>query len=173
MANLVFALAANPYRNSRAVRQIRLLSELGHTVHVLALDDTRSDLVFPDSVQVQAIPIQSPGGPSMFREISRQFFRAARLREATHFHASDLYVLGAMAKAAKTRRDATYSYDARECYPHVASTVGRPWTGWYWRLVEGRYIKGARYVFTVSGSIADHMGSAVWNSEAARRLQRA
>ena len=31
-----------------------------------------------------------------------------------------------------------YTYDARELYPHVSATKGRPWVRWYWSIVEER-----------------------------------
>ena len=162
MQDVVFALVANPFRNSRAVRQIRLLADEGFSVLVLAVDDQPSGLSFPASVEVRQVSINATGGPARFREINHQFSAAASGLDARHFHASDLYVLQAMASAARSAPSgpATYSYDARECYPHVASTVGRPWISWYWRWKEQRLVKGAAFIFTVSDSIAEHMANA-------------
>jgi glycosyltransferase involved in cell wall biosynthesis len=162
MPDVVFALVANPYRNSRAVRQIRLLADEGFSVLVLAVDDQSSGISFPPSVEVRCVSVDAAGGPSRFRQINRRFTAAASGINARHFHASDLYVLQAMATAAKSAPEgpATYSYDARECYPHVASTVGRPWVSWYWRHVERRLVQDAAFVFTVSESISEHMANA-------------
>ena len=95
----------------------------------------------------------------MFRQIHRRFLKAARSIRARHYHASDLYVLGAMAGAVRASQGSAWSYDARECYPHVSSTIGRPWVSWYWKQVEHKHIQGASAVFTVSDSIADYLAS--------------
>ena len=75
------------------------------------------------------------------------------------YHASDLYTLPAQASRAR-RVHAKLIYDARELYPHVASTSGRPWIRWFWQAVERRFIRRADFVSTVSPSIAQHMASA-------------
>ncbi len=159
MPDLVFALVANPYRNSRALRQIRLLVDMGLNVHVLATEDANDGIDLGPSVVVERVPVRAGQGSTRFLEISRRFLKAAKGIDAKHFHASDLYVLGAMAKAADRAPsgNATYSYDARECYPHVAATVGRPWVSRYWQWMERRFVLNAAFVFTVSESIATHM----------------
>ena len=45
-------------------------------------------------------------------------------------------------------------YDARELYPHVGATAGRPWARLFWYLIEGLYIRRADVVLTVNESIA-------------------
>lgn len=82
------------------------------------------------------------------------FTRALKSFDAEHYHASDLYCLAAVRRAAK-RRDALLTYDARELYPFVAATRGRPWVRWFWRRFEARHIKDCHAVFTVSDGIAD------------------
>jgi len=60
-------------------------------------------------------------------------------------------------RAAAGRSGGHLVYDARELYTHVASTAGRPWVRGVWRLVEGRHIRKADAVFTVSSHIARHL----------------
>ncbi len=128
-------------------------------VHILSLPGESSRAVLPTNVSESTVEIRHSRGPAFFREIRHKFLGAALQINARHFHASDLYVLGSMASAAG-RKGATYSYDARECYPHVPSTVGRPWIRWYWQMTEHRFIRGASARFTVSESIANHMARA-------------
>ncbi len=151
-------MSGDLYRNSRALKQIRSLSACGWRVHVIALvgDADRVDL--PATVHVDLISISRSGGYRLFREIRTKFSDAALQIQASCYHASDLYVLRAMAEAAQAH-DATYTYDSRELYPYVAATNGRPWVRWYWSFVEERYIRGAALVFTVSKRISKHLES--------------
>ncbi|WP_243664052.1 glycosyltransferase, partial [Rhodothermus marinus] len=79
-----------------------------------------------------------------------------RTRRARVYHASDLYVLPALAAAAR-RHGGRLVFDARERYPYVAGTAGRPFRQHFWKLVERRYIHRADLVLTVSDGIADHL----------------
>ncbi len=74
--------------------------------------------------------------------------------QADVFHASDLYTLPAAIKAAR-RHDAKCTYDARELYANVVSTVNRPIVSWSWRLIESYCIRQCDAAFTVSHSIAN------------------
>jgi glycosyltransferase involved in cell wall biosynthesis len=75
------------------------------------------------------------------------------------YHASDLYSLPAMSESAR-QRDSRLVYDARELYPFVQGTVGKPWTTLFWSQLEGRFAPGADIVMTVNDSIADRIRDA-------------
>jgi glycosyltransferase involved in cell wall biosynthesis len=57
------------------------------------------------------------------------------------------------------RIGAALTYDARELYPHVAATAGRPWATWFWRTLESKLVRSCDALFTVSDSIADHIAA--------------
>ena len=96
------------------------------------------------------------GGPRFFARVHRRFRAEAMAVPARVYHASDLYTLPALAAAAR-RHGGSLVYDARERYPHVAATAGRPWVRRFWQSVEGRFVRRADTVFTVSDAIAAHM----------------
>lgn len=152
--HVVFALTGDVRHNSRARKQLAALSSLGCRVTVLAFDA-------PDAgpyagVSGQAVPRPAGGGPGFFVRAHRAFRAGAMARPAAVYHASDLYVLPALAVAAR-RHGGRLVYDARELYTHVAATVGRPLVRAFWRAVEGHHIRRADAVFTVSPSIAGHL----------------
>src|SRR5690625_571949 len=72
------------------------------------------------------------------------------------YHASDLFVLPALASAAEVHLG-RLTFDSRELYPHVGATRGKPWASWFWGMIERRYIRRADRVFTVNDSIADRL----------------
>ncbi len=151
--DVVFTLTGDVRRNSRAIRQLRLLRSFGLTVTVLALGHDTGTPFLDGGVYLRYLPRPTGGGPRFFWKVHRLFLEAARRQKARVFHASDLYCLRAMRLAA-TKYEAALVYDARELYPHVASTAGRPWVRAFWRRVERRDIGAADTVFTVSDSIA-------------------
>jgi glycosyltransferase involved in cell wall biosynthesis len=86
--------------------------------------------------------------------------RAAAVQvPAAIYHASDLYVLPALRMAAE-RHHGRLVYDARELYPYVAATIGRPWVRVFWRTIERWGIKQADLVLTVSEGIAEKLTDA-------------
>lgn len=153
--DVFFALTGDPRRNSRALRQLRVLASEGASVRVLGFGAAApSEETFPADLQLLRLPER--GGPAFFLRVHRQVREVALSVPARVYHASDLYTLPALAAAARMH-GAHLVYDARELYPHVASTAGRPWVSWFWRRVEGRYVGRADAVFTVSRRIAGHL----------------
>lgn len=150
---IVFSLTGDVGCNSRALKQLRELVSLGASVAVLHLgsDSVRG---IPAGVRVKAIQRPAGSGPRFFAAVHRRFAEVARTFQSKVYHASDLYTLPAMRRAA-IARDGLLAYDARELYPHVASTAGRPWVRAVWRAVEHRHIRRADAVFTVGDAIAD------------------
>ncbi len=150
---VLFALTGDVRRNSRALKQLRLLSELQITVDVLHLGgDGMQGL--PHGVRAWHVPQPRGSGPRFFAAVHRRFNEAARQYAAHVYHASDLYVLPALCASAR-KHGGKVVYDIRELYPSVASTVGRPWVRAFWRLVEGRFIRRADATLTVGEQIAD------------------
>ncbi|RMF64628.1 MAG: glycosyltransferase, partial [Bacteroidetes bacterium] len=154
--DIVFALTGDVRRNSRALKQLRLFTGLGARVEVLCLGPTRASVAFEPGLHLEVFPHPPGAGPPFFARVHRLFRREALARPARVYHASDLYTLPALATAAR-RYGARLAYDARECYPHVSATAGRPWVRRFWQSVEGRYVRRADAVFTVSAPIAEHM----------------
>jgi len=154
--DIAFAMTGDLYRNVRALKQVTSLAARGHTVTVLALAGTAPPLPLPAGVRVRTMPFPAGSGPNWFLDVHRGMHDMLTMLAPRHVHASDLYVLPASSRRAR-RSGIPLTYDARELYPHVASTVRKPWATWFWRLVEGRFIGQAETVFTVSGRIADHM----------------
>lgn len=155
-ADVVFALTGDVHRNSRAQRQIRGLADDGRSVLVLHIGTGENNGFAAENVQIHDLGTPEGDGILFFWAIHRKFTDALQEVSARVFHASDLYVLPAMAAAA-ARRDSHLVYDARELYPHVVATVGRPWVRQFWRLVEDRFIGRADVVFTVSEGIAEEL----------------
>ncbi len=146
------------YRNVRALKQVRSLAARGHSVTVLALAGTAPPLALPRAVRVRTMPFPAGGGPRWFLDVHRGMQDMLAMLAPRHVHASDLYVLTACAQRARRSR-LRLTYDARELYPYVAATTGKPWATWFWRLIEGHSIRQADTVFTVSNRIADHLAS--------------
>ncbi len=152
---VVFAMTGAAHRNSRALKQLRALDALGVQLEVLSYS-TAEELPVG-----QAQPVAAPkgGGFRFFWHLHRRYRAAVRQLPARVYHASDLYVLPAVVQAAK-QHGARVVYDARELYPYVASTAGRPWVSLFWHILQGRYIRHADAVFTVNDSIADRLAEA-------------
>ncbi len=151
--DIVFGLLGDVRRNSRALRQLRTLAARGWTIDVLTYGEPGSDA---GGLRWRPLPRPSGRGPLFFASVHRQMLSAALSTPARVYHAGDLFTLPAMHKAAE-RHGGRLVYDARELYPHVAATVGRPWVSWFWRGVEQRYAPRADLVLTVSDSIARAM----------------
>lgn len=151
--DVVFALTGPLLHNSRALKQLRLLGELGARVLALGFDAPGAAFAEPG---LTLRPLRRPGGagPRFFAAQHRSLAQALRGVAARVYHASDLYTLPALAGAAR-RHDGALVYDARELYAHVAATAGRPWVSAFWHRLEHRFIRRADAVFTVSDPIAD------------------
>ena len=110
----------------------------------------------PEGATLRLLERPAGGGPRFFLRNHRVMMEAARETPARIYHASDLFVLPALARAARWP-SGRLAYDARELYPHVFGTVGKPWASWFWKRVEGRYARRADAVLTVNDTIADWM----------------
>lgn len=155
MADVVFALTGDVRRNSRALRQVRALTQHGLSVDIVSHGTGDGGIRIPHA-RLHLIGSPSGGGPQFFWANNRLISDAAASLQARVYHASDLYALPAMARAAR-KRGGSIVYDARELYPYVASTAGRPWVRTFWRRLERRYIRRADGVITVSDGIADKL----------------
>lgn len=159
MPDVVFTLTGDVRHNSRAIKQVRALTALGCTVEVLALGPTSTVAEWMPGVRLCMLKRPSGSGLPFFWNVHRMMAGTARTRPARVYHASDLYTLPAQYLAAR-RYGARLVYDARECYPHVPSTVGRPHVRLFWRLLERFFARRADAVFTVSQRIAERMADA-------------
>jgi glycosyltransferase involved in cell wall biosynthesis len=153
--DVVFCLTGDIRKNSRALRQLRALTHAGVNVLGIGMAATASD-DRTGATRLLHIPHPSGRGPRWFWAVHRAFRRALQGTEAPVYHASDLFVLPAMAEAAK-RSGGSYTYDSRELYPHVGATAGKPWASAFWRLIESRFIRGSSATFTVCDSIAERL----------------
>ncbi len=157
--DVVFALTGDVRRNSRALKQLRALAALGATVEALTFGPAADEASLEAGIELRVLARPPGSGPRFFARVHRLFAQTARRIPARVYHASDLYTLPALHAAAR-QHGGRLVYDARELYPHVASTAGRPWVRAMWRLLEGRHIRHADAVFTVSDSIADRLAQA-------------
>ncbi len=161
---LVFAFLGDVTGSSRALRQLRALSAQDVPTRVLGFGAPRQPEALPPGVDLRTLAMPSAGGPRLFWEAHRALARALAEEPATVYHASDLYVLPALAAAARRHR-AQLAYDAREWYAGLDAAHRRPWVGWVWGAVEGRYAPRCDLVLTVNDAIADRLA-------AARRIPR-
>ncbi len=157
--DVVFALVGDVRRNSRAIKQLRVLRDMGLQVTALTLGPEAPAQGWEDGIQLHVIPCPPGSGPRFFWRMHRAAIDVAQTISAAIYHASDLYMLPAMVASAQ-KHGGKVVYDARERYPYVASTAGRPWVQAFWRVLECRYVHRADAVFTVSESIAEHMAAA-------------
>ncbi len=152
MPDVLFALTGDVRQNSRALRQLRALADLGASVEVLGLTDENERITLGSHIEGRLFDAPEGSGPLFFWRTHKLFRQAAGSITAAVYHASDLYVLPAMSAA--RAHGASLVFDSRELYPHVASTTGRPWVRWFWQAVESAYIPRTDAVFTVNESIA-------------------
>jgi len=159
MCSVAFAMTGILHRNGRALRQIKLLQQLAERVDVIAADARLSRDAFDTNVELHSYTLPETKGIRFFWDVHRVVGKLVEDMESTVYHASDLYVLPALAK--KTRQgEAGLVYDARELYPFVQGTVGKPWGIFFWSQLEGRFVPDADVVMTVSDSIADRIQDA-------------
>lgn len=155
---ILFVVTGDLRFNSRALKQLDVLSQNGCNVLAVGLSTAASIEKLNDNVTIQMLPRPAGQGPRFFKRCHKLFKSFASEQPARVYHASDLYNLPALAQAASQHK-ANLVYDARERYPYVASTAKRPWVSWFWEVIESRYIKQADVVFTVSQSIASHIAA--------------
>lgn len=155
--DIAFVLTGDPFRNARALKQVRALADVGYDVLLLGLegDAPRPDL--PSAVEIERMARPPGSGPAWFHAVHRSFRTRLRSIDARCYHASDLYALPACSSAARRRSGAGLTYDARELYTAVASVADRPLVRTFWRWIEHRHIRRTDAVFTVSGAIADEL----------------
>ena len=159
--DVVFGLVGDIRFNARALKQLRALSELGYRTLALGVAEEALSYKLTAATEVRLLKKPEGRGPSFFWKIHQMMKKVVEAEPAQVYHASDLYTLTAMRRIAR-KRGAKLVYDARERYPYVASTVGRPWVSWVWEMIERRGLRRADAVFTVSESIASHI-SATYN----------
>jgi glycosyltransferase involved in cell wall biosynthesis len=152
---VLFAMVGDVRTNSRALRQLGALGEMGLDVEVLTYGPPEPDRL-AEGARLRVLPRPSGSGPAFFQQVHRQMAREALATPVEIYHASDLYVLPALAAAAR-RHGGRLVYDSREIYPHVAGTAGKPWARALWSAVERRQIGRADVVFTVNASIAHYL----------------
>lgn len=157
MSRVVFAMTGAAHRNTRALRQLGALHASGRQVTVVSNSAAADVEELPFSAEARTVAMPAGGGPRFFWRWHRAMREGlSAITDADVVHASDLYVLPACARLAK-RLGAKLVFDARELYPYVASTAGRPWASLLWFLVQDRSIREADQVYTVSDSIADRL----------------
>ncbi|MFV1980569.1 MAG: glycosyltransferase [Rhodothermia bacterium] len=156
LSSVAFAMTGVLHRNGRALRQIRLLQRLAERVDVIAGDANMARELFDGNVHLHGYDLPTTMGVRFFWDVHQRVRKLAAVIDSDVFHASDLYVLPAMAKNAR-RRNAGLVYDAREFYPFVQGTVGKPWATFFWSQLEARFAPRADVVMTVSDSIADRI----------------
>ncbi|MDT7856222.1 glycosyltransferase family 4 protein [Rubrivirga sp. S365] len=157
---VVFALLGDPTGSSRALRQLRALRALGLDVRLLAVGPMRRPDVLRGVVGgAVAAPWPAGRGPAFFWRADRAVRRLAGRTPAALYLASDLYVLPALAAAAR-RHGGRLVYDSRELYAALDSSAGRPHVAAAWQAVEGRFIGRADAVLTVGDQIADRLAEA-------------
>lgn len=154
--DVVFALVGDVRASSRALRQLRALDEMGLSVEALTFGPPAVPGEVADGVTLSVLDRPAGRGPLFFWQAHRLFLREALTRPAALYHASDLYTLPALAAAARCHA-ARLVLDARELYPHVDATAGKPWARWMWSVLEYRYLPRTDAVLTVNDSIADRM----------------
>ena len=177
--DVVFALTGDIRYNSRALKQLEILSEHGYAVAALGIGRASGEAQLFERVVCHTLPRPAGSGPLFFRRVHQLFVDQLSKYSAGVYHASDLYTLPAQRRAA-ARHGGRLIYDARERYPYVASTARRPWVSWFWEAVERRHIRHADAVFTVSKSIASHLVASygidypavLYNVPAMRRVER-
>ncbi len=155
---IALVMTGDFHRNGRAIKQSRSLADAGYEIELFHLGGEAPPVPIPESVTLRRLPRPGGRGPLFFRQVTSVFSQALSNVDADLIHASDLYALA----ACRRRADAlgcALTYDAREYYPHVAGTVGKPWARWWWRRLERTHIRRADQVFTVSDSIADALAS--------------
>lgn len=156
---LLFAYLGDPSASSRALRQLRALAAIGVEATVVGFGALGDAGALPSGLDVQMLPLPPGSGPPVFWRAHRALRAYAARAPASLYLASDLYVLPALAGAA-ARHGGRLVFDSRELYAALDASAGRPFVSATWRAVEGRYIRRADAVLTVSEGIADRLAAA-------------
>ncbi|MCY4159408.1 MAG: glycosyltransferase [Bacteroidetes bacterium] len=155
--DMTFAFTGDPKTNSRALRQLNLLSDLGLNILVLGLGDSADNSHLDiQNVTLRYLHRPTGKGPRFFWHVHQLFESAARDIKSTIYHASDLYSLPAMHRAARLHQ-AKLVFDARELYTHVPATIRRPWVRMIWSTLQHLYLRHTNCIYSVSESIAQHL----------------
>lgn len=155
--DIAFVLTGDPFRNARALKQVRALAAEGYDLLLLGIEGDAPHPDLPERVRAERLSRPPGSGPAWFHAVHRAFKTRLRDTDARCFHASDLYALPACSAGADRRAESRLTYDARELYTAVASARNRPLVRAFWRWIEHRHIRKADAVFTVSGAIADEL----------------
>ena len=102
--------------NSRALKQLRVLSDEGYRVLVVGLAAEELQYDLDEQVAVHLLVRPSGHGPRFFRRCHKLFKEVVSQTPARVYHASDLYNLPAVVDVADAQ-NAKVVYDARERYP--------------------------------------------------------
>ncbi len=155
--DIVFTFTGDPTLNSRALRQLMLLSDLGANILVLGMaDHPKSPDINIPNITLKYLPKPTGTGPRFFFQVHRDFKRALSTIISKVYHASDLYCLAAISQTAM-HHHAKLVFDSRELYTHIPATIKRPWVRAVWSFIERQYIHHADCIFTVSESISKHL----------------
>ncbi len=142
--------------NSRALRQLKALAPFAQRITVVTQEPAAAKKALGSDFDVIGYFEPERRGMLYFWDNHKAISSAIESLRPTIFHAADLYVLPAAAKAAKAT-GAALVYDARELYPFVAGTVGKPWATFFWQMVESKFIRNADLVLTVNESISKRL----------------
>ena len=122
---VLFTLTGDIRYNSRALKQLQLLANEGYSVAALGIGASTGEEQLFERVLCKTLPRPQGRGPAFFGRVHRLFSEHLPNYSARTYHASDLYSLPAQSRQA-ARQSGALVYDARERYPFVASTAGRP-----------------------------------------------
>lgn len=150
--HIVFVMTGSVASNSRAIRQLTALLPFTQKITVVTFDADAASAALGSDFEVIGYPESTREGARYFWDNHRAVTAAVERLRPTLFHAADLYVLPAVQRAAEAA-GAALVYDARELYPYVAGTVGKPWASLFWQMLESRYIRKVDLVMTVNESI--------------------
>lgn len=154
--DILFAHLGDLTASSRALRQLRALAADGFRVTALGTGPLASPESIPDAVTAHTVAVGTGSGPRWFWSAHRAFARAVAAHPARVYLASDLFVLPALARAAR-RGGARLVFDSRELYAALDQSAGRPHVAAVWSAVERRFIRQADVVLTVGDAIADRL----------------
>jgi glycogen synthase len=156
--DVLFAYLGDVMASSRALRQLRALSDEGLLVEGVSLVSGTAPRSPDQPFQVRYVRMKPGRGPFFYLRAHRALSRAVSGRKAAVFFASDLYCLPAMSAAAAHAGGALV-FDSREMYANLDSTARKPIARAIWRVIERRYIGRADRVLTVNDAIADRLAA--------------
>ncbi|MGA7305008.1 MAG: glycosyltransferase, partial [Rhodothermales bacterium] len=154
--HIVYVMTGAVASNSRALRQLKALAPFAQRITVVTQEPVAAKKALGSDFDVIGYFEPERRGMLYFWDNHKAISSAIESLQPTIFHAADLYVLPAVAKAAKAT-GAALVYDARELYPFVAGTVGKPWATFFWQMVESKFIRNADLVLTVNESISKRL----------------